>query len=1447
MQSLNFEIIYRFQNTTCDRIFPYLEPRVFQLKISKTEKEPATTDSLRTSTAAINFISSLCEQEDRMKNLTFSTVFIFLSFAHTAFQTLDKEIFLIFNEDTKFCLIAQSSEAVTTASCKKNSDLQKFRWVSDHQLMSVAFAQCLGVPYKRNQAKISLYPCNKKSEFQKWECRNAALAIQGEDLFLSAGKKKENVALKAGSEAMDKWKIFGTMDNLCSQSHEDIDRFWSTDPLTGTCYQINHQSALTWHQARKSCQQQNAELLSVTEIHEQMYLRDLIDSKRSSLWIGLNSLNLNSGWQWSGGFPFRYLNWAPGSPEPESEKLCAVLNPRRDAKWENQPCELKLGYICKKEKSTKDPSILPSGDVEPVKCPEGWLPYGGHCFMVHRDPKEWRAALISCSESSGNLASVHNPEEHGFILSQLGYRAEDELWIGLNDLKIQMYFEWSDGTPVTYTKWLPGEPTHEVTAREDCVLMAGKDGYWADSACDRRLGYICRRDPLQGASGTARTDPACLKGWERYGFYCYLVGHTSVTFLEAKKTCERSSGYLTSIRDRYEQAYLTSLIGLSSEKYFWIGLSDMEEQGIFKWVTDEGVLYTNWNAAMPGKEAGCVALRTGNAAGLWDVQNCEVKAKFLCKKLAEEVTVPVASETVSDSKCPLGWDTSNSTNSCFRGFVREENQKKTWFEALDFCREIGGDLAAIRNEEEQTVIENLIKRKSPSFQPFWIGLQCLDPDGGLSWSDGSPVNYKARNDLYDTAFQDCGAISENPSPSWIKEHCEYSHNWICEIKKGTPLKPEPQSPSTTYEVTEDGWIVKGDTQYFFSTEKTSMEKARTFCKNNHGNLATIGNNSERKFLWKYILKHGKLNSYLIGLIQNADQQFSWMSGRPVHYAAWAPGEPNFAQAQENCVVLYKKDGLWNDVNCGFSNGYICERHRSFINATLPSAAPSAPGGCPAGWILFKNQCYKFFGSGYDFWSTGRRVCMSLGGNLASIPNEQVQAFLTYHLKDASNDLWIGLNDILSELNFVWSDGSAVSYTNWAKDSPQLVEHVLYDSLHPEGGRYLQQFDCVSLKRGPADDTGKWNNEECYSYRGYICQKDSDPKLFKSPATVLDFAVDHSNGISYSATHSKMNWEEAHQNCNNNGSELASILDPHSQALLFLLAMEYGEPLWIGLNSNMTHGKYQWIDGWSLVYSKWASEEPKQTLACVYLDTDGTWKTASCEEKLFSVCKKSDEMAPSKPPQLPGKCPESRGHKSWIPFSSHCYYFEATRKRSWSQAHEECARLGADLVSVGDYSETNFLSETIKILHGKSLNFWVGLKKGDRGQWVWTDKSAMDFVNWQVGEPSNKRFKDCGELCALSGFWNTNVCSFKKGYICKKIKTPENKEMLTENTEEKTEKVFSAGIMWLFVLLALSIVGAGSIIYFCLRRKRQNLPHISTRMSGSEATVDIQEKDTHSEM
>ena len=47
---------------------------------------------------------------------------------------------------------------------------------------------------------------------------------------------------------------------------------WDTDPVTGVEYQRNALSVLTWHQARKSCQQQGGDLLSIVELHEQSYI-----------------------------------------------------------------------------------------------------------------------------------------------------------------------------------------------------------------------------------------------------------------------------------------------------------------------------------------------------------------------------------------------------------------------------------------------------------------------------------------------------------------------------------------------------------------------------------------------------------------------------------------------------------------------------------------------------------------------------------------------------------------------------------------------------------------------------------------------------------------------------------------------------------------------------------------------------------------------------------------------------------------------------------------------------------------------------------------------------------------------------------------------------------------------------------------------------------------------
>ncbi|NXO25579.1 MRC1 protein, partial [Cisticola juncidis] len=385
------------------------------------------------------------------------------------------------------------------------------------------------------------------------------------------------------------------------------ERFWTKDISTGILYQINSESALTWHQARKSCQQQNAELLSITETQEQAYIGELTKEFGFAFWIGLNALDFNSGWQWAGGSPFRYLNWAPVSfgmihnPILQRSEFSITFyeklhwsTPRREMEW-----------VCGAPHTGLVLSFL-FGDLRPVHCTDGWWPYAGHCYSIHQDPKTWEGALSSCKGQDGDLASIHNIAEYSFLVSQLDYKPTEELWLGLNDLKVHFSFEWSDGTPVTFTKWQRRHPMY-TSGLEDCVAMKGQDGYWATDVCDKQLGYICKKKPSSESSEKETIEDL---GCQKVNALSYIIIFeemyrnyftTLLTFSEANKTCEESKAYLATVESRNEQSFLISLTGLRSEKYFWIGLSDTEERGSFRWTNGEIPHFTHWNTAMSGK------------------------------------------------------------------------------------------------------------------------------------------------------------------------------------------------------------------------------------------------------------------------------------------------------------------------------------------------------------------------------------------------------------------------------------------------------------------------------------------------------------------------------------------------------------------------------------------------------------------------------------------------------------------------------------------------------------------------------------------------------------------------------------------------------------------------------------------------------------------------------
>lgn len=1369
---------------------------------------------------------------------------------------IDSGTFLIFNSDHNKCIKVESASSITVASCNPRAKEQQFRWASESRILSISLKLCLGAAEIKDWVKVLLFECDENNNLQHWQCKNDTLfGLKDEDLHLNWGNKQErNVMIFKGSGFWSRWRIYGTPGDLCSKGFQEIftiggntfgapcqfpfkysDKWysectkdgrsdgqlwcgtdrdydknkkwgfcptkassgWDTDPVTGVQYQRNTQAVLTWHQARKSCQQQGADLLSIVQLHEQSYISGLINHLGASIWIGLNSLTFETGWQWSNGNPFRYLNWAPGHPSSEPGLSCATINPAKTSKWETSACSKKLGYICSRGNST---SLPPPPNKDPSFCPNHWIPYAGNCYYLQRSKKMWKDALAACRKEEADLASIQNIEEQSFIISQSGYLPTDVIWIGLNDRRSQMLFEWSDNSDVTFTHWLSGEPSHSEGFQEDCVLIRGKDGKWADHICEKTYGYLCKKKGSTKPAGGIQEDvnPGCTIGSVRFGLYCYNTGIEKKTFEEAKQACAQAGAHLVDIADRYENAFLVSLVGLRPEKYFWTGLSNIDDRSTFKWTIRRHVTFTHFNADMPDRHQGCVAMTTGVFAGLWDVVSCSNKEKYICKKPAEGVHVTTVPPTTLAPSCASGWTPVENRNVCYKHYKNRNNVKKTWQEANDFCQALGGNLISIHSSSD---LEDVTLNRN---EPSWIGLTYRGVREGFVWSDGSPFAYEdwgygEPNNHNDN--EHCAEVTDYYGQHWNDRHCDSYNNWICQIRKGMEPKPEPEIVETVYNMTSDGWLIYNDTQYYINMDTMPMEPARAYCKKNFGDLAVITGESERRFLWKQISR-GTEGQYYIGMTLNLDKSFSWVDGTPVTYTAWEHNEPNFANNDENCVTIYRSMGFWNDINCGLQLPSICKRSIHSINTTMvPTTVPT--GGCAPEWLSFQSKCYKIVTGNDNLknWQDARKYCHDQGGNLVSILNEREQAFLTTQILHHNENFWIGMNDVNWEMHFVWTDGRGISYTNWAKGHPTSApdHRFMIDEV----------FDCVMMVSSVSKIMGQWKVEDCNSKLDFICKRNSDPQIVVAPTTVSPNAFHKLGNDSYKLVAQKMRWDEARRQCQADDADLASILNPVAQAYISLQISKHNESVWIGLNNNVTEGRFKWVDNWLLSYTNWGRNEPKNNYGCVYIDVDKKWKTAPCTNTHYALCKKSPDVAPTDPPQLPGKCPESKDN-SWIPFRGHCYAFFISQSSSWPYASMECLKLGASLLSIQDPAESHFIQQNLEIVHDNVKTLWIGMYKSNDGDWLWIDNTVVDYTNWKKDYPKSDM---CVNIYSDSGQWGTNSCRRYSAYICKKPKVIIPTEKPPAVAQIKETSHVSAGIPVAVVLIMIALVGIGAFLLF----------------------------------
>ncbi|XP_063301806.1 hepatic lectin-like [Pelobates fuscus] len=92
----------------------------------------------------------------------------------------------------------------------------------------------------------------------------------------------------------------------------------------------------------------------------------------------------------------------------------------------------------------------------------------------------------------------------------------------------------------------------------------------------------------------------CESSWLNFKSHCYFITSTKTNWMKARTTCISKGGDLVVITSQEEQLFLMSKVSYKTNRY-WIGLSDMEDEGVWTWVDGTGYerSYKNWRKGEP--------------------------------------------------------------------------------------------------------------------------------------------------------------------------------------------------------------------------------------------------------------------------------------------------------------------------------------------------------------------------------------------------------------------------------------------------------------------------------------------------------------------------------------------------------------------------------------------------------------------------------------------------------------------------------------------------------------------------------------------------------------------------------------------------------------------------------------------------------------------------------
>ena len=356
-------------------------------------------------------------------------------------------------------------------------------------------------------------------------------------------------------------------------------------------------------------------------------------------------------------------------------------------------------------------------------------------YTLHQTEKTWTEAEVECQNEGAHLASVTSEEVNEHLIRVAG---SNYFWLG--GRKESGEWSWSDNSTWGYTKWERG--SHEDYC---CIRMESYDGTWATMSISSSYAFICQVEykPQQ------RNEKLTLKyNKDQLTFTSFHVWYNYKTV---------SQQWLDSLQDKRMTGFKLS------------------------WRIENPALVFTTTISEIGRSIQTPRLGESQVIPADALSDHVYKVTLM---LPEDIQ-----QQVGDGSLVIEMDVDKKQADevfAFTSFKRYA-ERKNWTEADTHCKSVGGQLASIHSEWEQTLAE-----RASNGNWVWLGGRKDAKENQWQWADNSTWGFtnwdSDRPDAYDR-------MQMKTDGEWYDYSSSNNVHFLCQgqtvtLTEGVELKKE---------------------------------------------------------------------------------------------------------------------------------------------------------------------------------------------------------------------------------------------------------------------------------------------------------------------------------------------------------------------------------------------------------------------------------------------------------------------------------------------------------------------------------------------------------------------------------------------------------------------------------------------------------------------------------